>query len=133
MFNVFKLHVPVFGLQRSLLMSVLLHMSTLCLCTTISASNPLRTVYTCIMQVAAQKQPSCPSNTRRWLRQFLVIYRCLDRGGGGGGCPDFDNGGVVTGKRIEALILRLSDPELGCISLLKALPFTWACDNSIEG
>ena len=25
----------------------------------------------------------CPSNTWRWFRQFLVIYRCLDKGGGG--------------------------------------------------
>ena len=64
MFNVSKLYVPVFGNQCSQLMSVLLHMSTLCLCTTISASNPLRTVYTCIMQVAVCKQHPCPSNTR---------------------------------------------------------------------
>ena len=61
-------------------MSVLLHMSTLYLCTTISASNPLRT---CITQVAARKQHPCPSNTRRCFRQFLVIYHCLDKGGGG--------------------------------------------------
>ena len=65
-------------------MSVLLHMSTLCLCTTISASNPLRTVYTCIVQVAVRKQHPCPSNTRRWFCQFLVIYRCLDKEAGGG-------------------------------------------------
>ena len=38
-------------------------------------------VYTCITQVAARKQPPCPSNTRRWSRQFLVIYRCLDKVG----------------------------------------------------
>ena len=63
-------------------MSVLLHMPTLYLCNTISASNPLRTVYTCIMQVAARKQPPCPSNTRHWFRQFLVIYHCLNKGGG---------------------------------------------------
>ena len=25
----------------------------------------------------------CPSNTRHWLRQFLVIYHCLDKGGAG--------------------------------------------------
>ena len=56
MFNVFKLYVPVFGLQLSLLMSVLLHISTLCWCTSIPASNPLRTVYMCITQVAARKQ-----------------------------------------------------------------------------
>ena len=85
MFNVFKLYVPVFGLQRSLLTSVLLHMSTLCLCTTISASNPLRTFYMCITQVAARRQHPCPSYTGGWFRQFLVIYRCLGKGGGGGG------------------------------------------------
>ena len=39
-------------------------------------------VYTCITQVAAHMQRPCPSNTRRWFRQFLVIYRCLDKGGG---------------------------------------------------
>ena len=58
--------------------------STLSLCTTISTSNPLRTVYTCITQVTARKQHPCPSNNRRWFRQFLVIYRCLDKAGGGG-------------------------------------------------
>ena len=42
----------------------------------------------CIMQVAARKQHPCPSNTRRWFRQFLVIYRCLDKGGGGDMCPN---------------------------------------------
>ena len=41
-------------------------------------------VYTCITQVAVRKQHPCPSNARRWFRQFLVIYRCLDKGGGGG-------------------------------------------------
>ena len=30
-----------------------------------------------------KKQFSCLSNTRRWFCQFLVKYRCLDRGGGG--------------------------------------------------
>ena len=84
MFNVFKWYVPVFGPQGSPLTSVLLHMSTLCLCTTISASNPLRAVYTRITQVSARKQHPCPSNTRRWFRQFVVIYCCLDKRGGGG-------------------------------------------------
>ena len=84
MFNVFKLYAPVFGLQRSLLTSVLLHMSTLCLCTTISASNPLRKVYECITQVAARKQHPCPSNTGRWFCQFLVITVAWTRGGGRG-------------------------------------------------
>ena len=28
---------------------------------------------------------SQPRNTRRWFRQFLVIYCCLDKSGGGGG------------------------------------------------
>ena len=88
-FNVFKLHVPGFGHQSSLLMSVLLPMSTLCWCTTISASNPLRMVYTCIMQVVARKQHPCPSNPRRWFRQFLVIYCCLDKRGGGRGYEPF--------------------------------------------
>ena len=54
--------------------SVLLHMLTLCLCTTISASNPLRTVYTCIMQVAARKQHPCPSNTRG-----VLLHPCAHR------------------------------------------------------
>ena len=30
---------------------------------------------------AAHKQRPCLSNARRWFRQFLVIYRCLDKGG----------------------------------------------------
>ena len=64
-------------------MSVLLHTPTLCLCTTISASNPLRMVCTCITQVAAHMQHPCPSNTRRWFHQFLVIYHFLDKGGEG--------------------------------------------------
>ena len=29
------------------------------------------------------KQRPCPSNTGRWFRQCLVIYRCLDKWGGG--------------------------------------------------
>ena len=58
--------------------------STLCLCTTISALNPLRMVYMCITHVAARKLHPCPSNTRRRFHRFLVIYRCLDKGGGGG-------------------------------------------------
>ena len=62
-------------------MSVMLHMSALCLCPTISASNPLRPVYTCTMQVPARKQRPCLSNTRHWFCQSLVIYRCLDKGG----------------------------------------------------
>ena len=32
----------------------------------------------CTMQVPARKK----RNTGRWFRQFLVIYRCLDKGGG---------------------------------------------------
>ena len=28
------------------------------------------------------KQHPCPSNTRCWFPQFLVIYRCLDKGQG---------------------------------------------------
>ena len=44
-------------------------------------------VYTCITQVAARKQYPCPSNTRCWLRQFLVIYCCLDKGGGASCLP----------------------------------------------
>ena len=40
-------------------------------------------VYTCMPQVAERKQHPCPSDTRRWSHQFLVIYRCLHRGGGG--------------------------------------------------
>ena len=64
-------------------------MSTLCLCTSISASNPLRTVYTCITQVALCQQHPCPGSTGRWFHQFLVIYHLLGQGGGGGGmsCP----------------------------------------------
>ena len=42
-------------------------------------------VYVCIAHVAAQKQRPCLSNTGCWFRQFLVIYRCLDKGGRGGG------------------------------------------------
>ena len=30
-------------------------------------------------------QHPCPSKTRRWFRQFLVIYHCLDKGRGRGG------------------------------------------------
>ena len=33
--------------------------------------------------VTRQPHP-CPSNTRHWFRPFLVIFRCLDTGGGGG-------------------------------------------------
>ena len=29
-----------------------------------------------------REQHPCPRNTTRWFRQFLVIYRCLDKGGG---------------------------------------------------
>ena len=29
-----------------------------------------------------QKQHPCPSNTRHWFRQFLVISHCLDKGMG---------------------------------------------------
>ena len=35
------------------------------------------------MHSVARKQQPCPSNAGRWFRQFLVIYRCLHRGGGG--------------------------------------------------
>ena len=42
-------------------------------------------VDTCITQVAAGKQRPCPSDTGRWSRQVLVIYRCLDKGRGGYG------------------------------------------------
>ena len=37
----------------------------------------------CAMHSATCKQHSCPSKTRRWFHQFLVIYRCLDKGGEG--------------------------------------------------
>ena len=37
----------------------------------------------CAMHSVTRKQNSCPSNTRRWFHQFLVIHRCLDQGGGG--------------------------------------------------
>ena len=36
------------------------------------------------MHSVTRQQHPCPGNTRRWCRQFLVIYRCLDKGGGGG-------------------------------------------------
>ena len=56
-------------------------------------------VHTCITQVAARQQHPCPSSSRRWLCGFLVIYRCLDkRGGGGGGnfrLPPSRAGGLV--------------------------------------
>ena len=64
-------------------MRVLLHVSTLCLCPTVSASHPLRTVYTCIVQLAACKQHPCLSNIRPWFCQLLVIYGCLDQVGAG--------------------------------------------------
>ena len=38
-------------------------------------------VYMCITQLAACKQRPCPSNTRGWFRQFLIISCCLDKGG----------------------------------------------------
>ena len=33
-------------------------------------------------QVAVRKQHPCPSKSKHLFRQFLVIYRCLDKGGG---------------------------------------------------
>jgi len=38
----------------------------------------------CSVHSAARKQHPCLSNTRRWFHQFLVIYRWLDKEGGGG-------------------------------------------------
>ena len=34
-------------------------------------------------RVSRKLRRPCPGNTRRWFRQFLVIYRCLDKGVGG--------------------------------------------------
>ena len=53
----------------------------LCLCATLSASHPLRMVYTRITQIAERKQHPCPSNARCWFRHFLAIYCCLDKKG----------------------------------------------------
>ena len=39
--------------------------------------------YTCFrMHRVTRKQHACPSNTRRWFRQFLVTYIAWTRGGG---------------------------------------------------
>ena len=50
-------------------------------------------------RVSRKLRRPCPRNTRRWFRQFLVICRCLDKGGGGGRHPV--DRGVWTAKTVK--------------------------------
>ena len=54
-----------------------------------------------------RKQRPCPSNTRRWFHQFLVIYRCSDKAGGG-----------AIAAALETLGLKPNPPP-------RAHPFVW--------
>ena len=54
------------------------------------SQNSTARLSACAMHSVLRKQHPCPSNTRRGLRQFLVIYHCLDkRGGGDGQCSAY--------------------------------------------
>ena len=79
---VLKLYVPISGPSVITVHEFSVALSILRLCTTVSASRLLRIGCTCAMRSAARKQRLCPSNTRRCSRQLLVMYHCLDRGGG---------------------------------------------------
>ena len=79
---IFTLHVPISCSSMITVHEFSVALCTLCLCTSVSASNPLRIVCTFTLHSAAHMQRLCLSSTRCWFRQLLVIYRCLDKGGG---------------------------------------------------
>ena len=51
-------------------------------CLPLGFQHPTPCLSTHTTHSVPHKQRPCPRNTRRWFRQFLVIYRCLAKGEG---------------------------------------------------